>query len=174
MWAGRLYSSSDYSPPVDPWEDICSQDFFKGFSRKYRFIYKMALETHGAQITSDAPPRLPTAITNACPFSITLSLLEKADLFSLPYRLREKAMSLFLATGVHQILANRFWGMPSQDSHIPSLWVLRFMARLFGRASVGTRHWDLQMFPWGSVSPSSSCVTVIFSQSVIPWALTFQ
>lgn len=107
----------------------------------------MALETHGAQITLDAPPGLPTAITNACPFSRTLSLLEGADLFSLPYRLREKAVSLFLATGVHQILANRFCGTLSQDSHIPSLWVLRFIiARLLGRASVGTRQWDVQTF----------------------------
>lgn len=105
----------------------------------------MALETHGAQITLDAPPGLPTVTTNACPFSITLSLLEGADLFSLPYRLREKAV--FLATGVHQILANRFCGTLSQDSHIPSLWVLRFIiAQLLGRASVGTRQWDVQTF----------------------------
>lgn len=100
----------------------------------------MALETPGAQITSDAPPGLPTAITNACPFSITLSLLEEVNLFSLPYRLKEKAVSLFLATGVHQILANRLCGPLLQDSHIPSLWVLRFViARLLSRASVGTR-----------------------------------
>lgn len=100
----------------------------------------MALETPGAQITSDAPPGLPTAITNTCPFPITLSLLEEVNLFSMPYRLKEKAVSLFLATSVHQILANRLCGPLSQDSHIPSLWVLRFViARLLGRASVGTR-----------------------------------
>lgn len=82
----------------------------------------MALETHWAQITSDVPPRLPAVISNACPLSITLSLLEQADSFSLPYRLREKAVSLFLATGVHQILANRFCGPISQGSP-PSLFV---------------------------------------------------
>lgn len=85
-------------------------------------------------------------ITHSCPFSITLSL-EEANLLSLPYRLREKAVSLFLATCVPQILANRFCGTLSRDSHIPSLWALRFVITwLLGQASVG-RWWDIRTVP---------------------------
>lgn len=63
---------------------------------------------HETEITSDAPSQVLRGITNAHLSSLSPSRLEGMSLFSLPYRLKEKAAPPFLATGIHRLLANRF------------------------------------------------------------------